>query len=190
MRFFQLACAIELSLLMVAAALAALADHPLLSDLHWDAGDLALGVAASVPLYVLFQWMLGSSFAPFARIRHELVHKLRPLFAPWSLAQLGLISLLAGIGEEVLFRSVIQGALATHTGPVIALASASVLFGCAHFVTPGYAVVTAAIGVYLGVLWLGSGNLLTPIVAHATYDFIALVYFLRVWDGPGSGAAR
>jgi len=82
----------------------------------------------------------------------------------------------------VLFRSVIQGALSTSAGPVIALLVASALFGCAHLVTVGYAVIAAAIGVYLGILWIWSDNLLTPIVTHATYDFIALTYLLRSWN--------
>jgi membrane protease YdiL (CAAX protease family) len=36
---------------------------------------------------------------------------------------------------------------------------------------------------YLGLLYELTGNLLTPIVAHALYDFVALVYLTR---GPGS----
>ena len=182
-RFFWFACAFEAALLPVAAGLAYLLHSPLLSDLHWSVPDLLLGFIASAPLYVLFVGMLHSSFPPFARIRRLLEHKLHPLFASWTVPQLGLLSLLAGLGEEVLFRGVIQGALSSAAGPVVALLIASALFGCVHFITLGYAVVAAAIGVYLGLLWLWSGNLLTPIVTHATYDFVALVALLR---GPGS----
>jgi len=35
----------------------------------------------------------------------------------------------------------------------------------------------------LGLLWSFTGNLLTPIVTHAVYDFAALIYFLRVRSG-------
>lgn len=180
-RFFWVACTIQAALLPVSAALALLLEQPVLADLHWSVADLALGVAGSVPLCLLFWWMLRSSFTPFTRVRRLLVDTLRPLFAPWSLVQLGTISLLAGIGEEVLFRSVIQGALSTYAGPTVALVVASVLFGCVHFVSVGYAIFATAIGIYLGLLWIMGGNLLIPIVTHAAYDFIALVYFLRVW---------
>ena len=79
--------------------------------------DLALGLAASVPLYALFQWMLRSSLAPLARLRQLMSAKVCPLMAPWSLLQLGIVSILAGVCEEVLFRSVIQGTLSTFIGP-------------------------------------------------------------------------
>jgi len=136
---------------------------------------------------MLFWWMLRSSLAPLARIRRLLVAGLRPLFAPCSLVQLGIISLSAGICEEVLFRSVIQGTLATVAGPWVALFIASLIFGAVHLVTVAYGIIAAAIGGYLGLLWLLGGNLLIPIATHAAYDFLALVYFLRFWDPESSG---
>ncbi len=177
-RFFWFGCAIEGALLLLAAMIAYFAGQPLLSDLHWSAKDFLLGLGASVPLYALFWWGMRSSFGPLADIRQVLA-KLRPLFASWSLAQLGTISVIAGICEEVLFRSVIQGALAAFAGPVLALITASVLFGFAHLVTVAYGIIAAVIGIYLGLLWVFGENLLIPIVTHAAYDFAALVYLLR-----------
>ncbi|MDX1528847.1 MAG: CPBP family intramembrane glutamic endopeptidase [Gammaproteobacteria bacterium] len=188
-RFFWFACAAESALLIVAFVIARLVGHPLLTDLHWSFEDFLLGLAASAPLLLVFWWMLRSSIEPLARIRRILVSGLRPLFAPWSLLQLGIISVLAGICEEVLFRSVIQGALSVTAGPVMALIVASVLFGVVHLVTLGYAIIAGVIGAYLGVLWLWGGNLLIPITVHAAYDFAALVCFLRFWEpgGPADG---
>ena len=54
------------------------------------------------------------------------------------------------------------------------------MFGLLHPITRAYAVIAALLGAYLGGLWLAGGNLLTPIVAHALYDFVALVYLLRL----------
>jgi membrane protease YdiL (CAAX protease family) len=68
--------------------------------------------------------------------------------------------------------------------PAVALASA--VFGLLHAITPTYAILATVMGAYLGVVWIASGNLLAPIVAHALYDFVALVWLLR---GPGSGPA-
>jgi membrane protease YdiL (CAAX protease family) len=45
-------------------------------------------------------------------------------------------------------------------------------------------VVAAAIGAGLGGLWLWNGNLLLPIVAHATYDFVALICLARIRPQP------
>jgi membrane protease YdiL (CAAX protease family) len=93
--------------------------------------------------------------------------------------QLAVISLLAGVCEEVFFRSVIQGGLARHIGTISALALASVIFGVFHLVTKTYALIAALIGAYLGILWIVVGNLLAPVATHAVYDFVALAYFLR-----------
>ena len=35
------------------------------------------------------------------------------------------------------------------------------------------------LGAYLGLVWIASGNLLTVIVAHAVYDFVALIVLTR-----------
>ena len=177
-----MACAVEAALLLVAAAVAYAFGQPLLSDLHWSETDFLLGLGASVPLCALFWWIMRSSQKSLARIRRLLVGRLRSLFAPWSLLQLGFLSTLAGLSEEVLFRSVIQGTFTTFFGSAIGLTAASILFGCAHLITGAYGIIAGAIGMYLGLLWLAGDNLLIPIVTHATYDFAALVYLLRVWS--------
>jgi len=46
-------------------------------------------------------------------------------------------------------------------------------------ITWTYALFAAFIGAYLGWLWIWTGNLLTPMITHADYDFVALVYFFR-----------
>ena len=89
--------------------------------------------------------------------------------------------LIAGISEEAFFRGAIQGSLADRVGVVLALVLASVLFGAFHLLTWTYAIIAAFIGAYLGLLWIWTGNLLTPMITHAVYDFAALVYFLRVY---------
>ena len=67
----------------------------------------------------------------------------------------------------------------------VALVMASLLFGAFHLITWTYAIIGAFIGVYLGLLWIWTGNLLTPMITHAVYDFMALVYFLRIRRSPG-----
>jgi membrane protease YdiL (CAAX protease family) len=106
-----------------------------------------------------------------------------PLFRRCSLLQMGLISLLAGVGEEMLFRGLLQDGLAawigSSRGPWIGLIVASLAFGLAHSLTAGYALVATLIGVYLGGLLLWTDNILCPITAHACYDFCALIYLTR-----------
>jgi membrane protease YdiL (CAAX protease family) len=49
-----------------------------------------------------------------------------------------------------------------------------------HALTPTYALLAVLAGAYLGGVWLLSGNLLVVIVAHGIYDFVALLYLLRL----------
>jgi hypothetical protein len=57
---------------------------------------------------------------------------------------------------------------------------AALLFGVAHWLTMSYAVFATLIGVYLGILFLFTENLLAPIVTHALYDVVALSVLVRL----------
>ena len=106
---------------------------------------------------------------------------LQPLFGKWSILQLLVISVIAGISEEAFFRGAIQGSLADRVNVILAVVLASALFGAFHLITWTYAIIAAFIGAYLGLLWIWTGDLMTPMITHAVYDFVALVYFLRIY---------
>jgi membrane protease YdiL (CAAX protease family) len=110
--------------------------------------------------------------------------RMAPLFAGSTAAELALVAALAGLGEEALFRGVVQTALAARLPAWTAVAIAAAGFGLAHWLTPAYAVLAGIVGAYLGWAFLASGNLLVPIVAHALYDFIALAILLTMKPDP------
>lgn len=167
--------------MVIAAGLGWVLQQPWWADMHWSLPDTAAGLLASLPPFLLFLILLRSSCRPLMDIRSFLESELAPIFAGWSLARLAILSLLAGVGEEVLFRGVLQGWLSRAWGTVPGVITASILFGSAHPMSRAYILLAGLIGAYLGVLWLATGNLLAPVVTHASYDFIALVYFLRVY---------
>jgi membrane protease YdiL (CAAX protease family) len=61
-----------------------------------------------------------------------------------------------------------------------------VVFGIAHWVTTAYAVVAGVVGLYLGLLYVITENLLAPAVAHALYDFVALLVLVRLKPAPSA----
>ena len=144
---------------------------------------VAIGVAATLPPLGLFWLCLKCPWPPFESITRILDEMLVPLFRDCQLVQLAIIAALAGIGEEMLFRGVIQSAVAEGIGGPhgvwLGLLIASMLFGLLHPITPTYAILAGLIGLYLGGLWLLCGNLLAPIITHAFYDFVALAYLVR-----------
>ncbi|PPI82518.1 CPBP family intramembrane metalloprotease [Marinobacter maroccanus] len=96
-----------------------------------------------------------------------------------------LLSLLAGVGEELLFRGAIQGWLMANTDPVTAVLAASVLFGLVHYVSFTYFLVATGLGLILGAAYVLSESLVLVMVWHALYDMIALYCLLRFprWFG-------
>ena len=95
----------------------------------WSWEDSLLGVAATLPMLALFFACLRWPIGPLRPIQQFCDRVIRPLMAPCTILDLAGISVLAGVGEEMLFRSVFQGGIAFWTGnPMLALALASVLF--------------------------------------------------------------
>lgn len=182
-RWFALACGFEAALLGAAALLAQWFGHPIFEPVRFGEGDVLVGCLAALPMLALFLWALHSPLRPLVSVRAFLEARVRPFFADWSLWELLCISVLAGVSEEMLFRGLIQGALAAPLGQPAAILLASLAFGAAHWITPAYFVIATVIGAAMSGLWLGTGNLLTPMVTHAVYDFAALTYFLRFWRG-------
>lgn len=165
---------LELALVAIALVLGAVAGVSPLGSLSWSTQDAAIGALATLPLLALFH-VTWSSGAPMLReIRDELDRVVPELFGDASTAGLALISLAAGIGEEILFRGFLQSWLESLLGALGGLVAASLLFGFAHPITAGYVAIAAMMGAYLGLLWQASGNLLAPIVTHALYDWAVL----------------
>jgi len=108
---------------------------------------------------------------PGSALRYVCRTIVRPLFEHVDVWHILVISALAGLGEELLFRGVLQ--------PLVGLPAASLVFGAVHvggrsFI--GYGVWAACIGALFGWLMVETGGLLAPIVAHAVYDALALAY--------------
>lgn len=179
-----LGIALEGGLGLLAWGLGWLIGQPALERFRWGLGDAALGVAACLPMLLVFfvcvRWPVG----PLARIKQFSEEVIRPLFAPCSLLDLAAVSLLAGLCEEMLFRGVLQTALSEGLHPAVGIAVAGAVFGLAHLVTPTYALLAALLGAYLGWWFHATDNLLVVVLAHALYDFVALVCLVR---GPAPG---
>jgi membrane protease YdiL (CAAX protease family) len=137
--------------------------------------ELGLGFAAAAPMVVVFLVFLRSSWRPLVRIREILKGLLYPFLREIPVTGTVVLSAAAGLGEELLFRGLLLGALVSVIGPVPALIVSSVAFGLAHPLTFTYIVFAGVTGLYLGALYLFSGSLLVPVAAHAAYDAVALL---------------
>jgi uncharacterized protein len=170
---------VEGGLAVAAWGLGAWWGYPPQSQMRFEWLALAEGLLALVPMLLLMLWVAHSRWRPWRRLSVLVRHRVVPLFAECSYLDLALISALAGLGEEAMFRGVLQPALTAWWGPWPALAAVSVLFGLAHMMTPGYFILATIMGGYLGWLAIATNNLLPSVVAHAAYDFLALIYLAR-----------
>ena len=147
-----------------------------------------LGGVAALPMLGLFwlarRWPVG----PLARIKRFCDEELVPIFQDCTWHDLALLALAAGVGEEMLFRGALQAALSRWLGLWPGLAVTSLLFGLLHPISLAYVVMAGLLGAYLGAVWIATGNLLTIIVAHALYDFLALMALLGDRAGPARDA--
>ena len=164
----------EASLAVVASAWAGMRGISL--PFRMDVAGLGLALAATGVLtltnFALY-YLCRKTGRP-ASVLSFLQSEIFPLFYHRSLSQLLILAAAAGLGEELLFRGVIQQELG--------LGVASVLFGLLHGPSRELwplALWAAAMGAMLGVLYQVSGNLFVPVLSHALYDGAALVYIGR-----------
>jgi membrane protease YdiL (CAAX protease family) len=177
----------EGGLTIIGLALGWFLARPPWMQIDWTASAWASGLLATIPPVLGLVLTTRYPVGPFRGLQEVMREWIIPLFRSCALWQLLFISCLAGLSEELLFRGVLQRGIEQFSGsPWLALAVASVLFGLAHPITPTYAVLAALIGAYLGWLMMATDNLLVPMVAHAAYDFAALVYLVRKNQPPAA----
>jgi membrane protease YdiL (CAAX protease family) len=153
--------------------------HNPLAQFAWSQADALWGAGAALPMVCLFLVTLRWPIGPLRQIKTFCEEEFVPLLAGSSWLDMVLIAISAGVGEEMLFRGVLQCSLATWLGTSWGLSLSSLLFGLLHPISIPYILVTILVGLYLGGAFLLTGNLLTVMVAHALYDFALMAYLLR-----------
>jgi membrane protease YdiL (CAAX protease family) len=169
-------------------ALGWLLGRPPLERFIWSARDAAWGAAAVIPLALLFLAMLRWPIGPLGRVKKFLEQDVVPLLEDSSWAEIALVSVSAGVGEEMLFRGVVQPWLSGWLGNAGGLGIASLLFGLLHPISIVYMVIAALLGLYLGAVRIVGGNLLMVMVTHALFDFFALAYLIRIRPAYGGSS--
>ena len=135
--------------------------------------NLPLAVAAGIALglgVVLLSHHL-SRFRPFARLDQILARSLPPMETPEIL----LLSVASACGEELLFRGALLQLLGLH--------GSSLLFGLLHCGGKRALILWGlmgwGMGYLLGGLFLLTGSLIAPLLAHFTINYFNLIYLNR-----------
>jgi uncharacterized protein len=182
------AIAFEFGLAAIALGVGWLVGFSPLRSLPFESGlqtlaHIGWGLGCVLPMLGMLCLIELSRWRPLIQLRDDVREIIRSIFGDASWFELALLAAAAGVGEELLFRGLLQGGLAHWiggpSGPVISLVVVSLLFGACHWVTPTYAALASVAGLFLGAMFLVFDHLGPPIVTHAVYDFLALLYLLR-----------
>lgn len=173
-QFLNFAGLFEGGLALAALSVGWLVEINPLEHLSWSLAAVGWGVLGAVPTFLVFYLTYRFPVGELRRIREFLARELAPSLSVLRWYDLILMSILAGVSEELLFRGLLQ--------PWIGSLWSNLLFGAVHWITPLYALIAFAIGSYLS--WTMSitdpHNLLTPIVTHAVHDYWAFLMIVAI----------
>ena len=137
---------------------------------------LAYLVLATLATVVIVDqiYLINQQFNPVPREYVEGLEALRPA-GGWEFLTLFLgLCVLAPIGEELLFRGMVQQIFTRNMGPVVGFLLAGLLFGAAHYQIH-LLVSISFFGVILSFIYFASGNLTYSIIAHALFNTVSLL---------------
>lgn len=164
--FLRLEWLLSLALAVLSIGWALARGFPLAERLTPTAGAVALGVGAGAALWGTIPLLLRS--AAMRRVWDEV---LQPFSRTLATRDLVVIALLSGVSEELFFRGILL--------PEVGLVLSSVGFGALHALCAVYFAWATLVGAGFGALALATDSLVAPIVAHAVYNFGALVLVRR-----------
>ena len=177
------AVAIEGGLAVLAIVIGYLCGFSPAKTFSWSFQAVVLGFVATIPMLVVFVFLDRSTFLPFQKIQILVRSFIRTFFGKCSKAQIFLICILAGIGEELFFRGLLQAGIAHWLGGsfglICGIVISTLLFGMLHLITLAYGVITVLFSFYFAALFLYSDNILVPMITHALYDYCVVRFIMR-----------
>ncbi len=178
-RLAAMTLAVEGGVLLVAVLLGMLLGPPLMSIMTIDMHSVLMGTGIGLGLMIVVFGVVDSRLGRSTALRQDLA-QLAGLLQNVRVVDMLWISALAGAGEEALFRGVLLHHGAAWLGVPLAIALTSLLFGLLHAMSLAYVIFATTLGVFMCVVYLTTGNLAVAMIAHGVYDFVALVYVLRL----------
>ncbi len=149
---------------------------------------LGYGCLAAIPILLAIEVIRRIPWEPIRELERLTDDGMIQALLELRYEELIVISICAGIGEELLFRGwlmywIAEGSTTTELSSTAAMAIAlvvsSIAFGLVHPITRLYVALATVMGLYFGALVIYTENLLVPIAAHATYDAVQLIMTAR-----------
>ncbi|MEM9494583.1 MAG: CPBP family intramembrane glutamic endopeptidase [Pseudomonadota bacterium] len=164
---------------VIAIGLAFLLKVPLAPQWAFTFDAIARGIIATAPLGLGLYWFMQSDIPAVAELREGQIDFFINSGFRFTPPRIAAMAVAAGLCEELLFRGVAQTWLTSFMPVAAAIILSNIVFGLLHFRTALYAAIAGGVGVYFGVLFAITDNLLAPMIAHGLYDALALEYARR-----------
>lgn len=153
---------------------------------HWTADSL-IGLAVMPMLFVVgtaIGLIFQTFFPRYYMEKNPLTETIR---TPGDVILILLAGLIAGGIKEELQRAFILTRFRRHLGgATLGLIVWSAAFGAGHYVQGAQGMLSAGVfGLVFGIAYLARGNLVAPIIAHGTYNTVAILgYWFTLKHGP------
>jgi len=151
---------------------------------------IPFAVIGAIVTYSVIFWLTSRSWFNTIEMR-RLYSLLTNLFKNLTWLQIVLLSISAGVGEELLFRGLLQTWLISVTNPWWGIVAASLVFGLMHYLNAAYILLTFLLGGLFGIVYYFTDSLVLVMLAHTVYDIIAFgiivkfPYLLKTEQPPG-----
>jgi len=147
-----------------------------LSVRHWP-WDLVRGIVGYLIVFPVSTGLLYATSRFVPAQEHELLTTIKSASPGWPL-MLGIVSavVLAPLTEEVFFRGLCQSMVQNYGRPWPAILVAAAFFALVHLAYPHSMPAMFALGVVLGYNYARSGRLLAPILIHAIFNAVGVIF--------------
>jgi membrane protease YdiL (CAAX protease family) len=139
---------------------------------------VTVGTLLSIATFLLFT-LIYRFGGKFAQALLNDTRRVSGIFSGYSWGRLACVAVLAGVGEELLFRAFLQTLLGNHFAITWAVLIASVIFGLLHYLSHAYFISVTLMSIAFGVAYYMTDSLLMVMVWHGVYDFIALLVLVK-----------
>lgn len=165
---------VVLQLVILAIAMVGIrwADLDLPVDSKNVVSNVAIGSIAGILSYAALL-LFARADTPISKELREESAKVRGTIASWGYFSIFIAAILPAIGEEALFRVLIQGWVGEATMTSMGILVGALLFGAAHMVSKTYFVLTFVLGLAIGVGYAVRQDIVLIFTWHLVYNLIS-----------------
>ncbi|MCE1246404.1 MAG: CPBP family glutamic-type intramembrane protease [Firmicutes bacterium] len=176
----KLVLIVEATLLAISFVWIFLRRIPVFENIKFDKGSIILGILmGGVVLASSGLFYLIDKFAFNLKMREMIEKMIYPIFSKVSFPDIIMMAVMSGIAEEVFFRGILM--------KEFGIIAASLIFGALHTSSKDTWFMgfwSALAGVFFCILYIKTGNLLVPIIAHAVNNFVGVMYIRYIYTQP------